>query len=102
MIVRSAMLFNSKPPAGLCAPKVATVMGPLANLALPSVRRVQGPRRTIVLSALPALIYSTALVCKRIVAVFARVHLLSPTTTSKSVTVRATLLYLQISLNRLS
>lgn len=95
-------MLNSKLPAGPCALRVATVAGPLANLALPNVRRVQGPRRTNVLSVLLALIRSTALVCKRTAAVFARVHLLSPTITSMSVIVSDTFIRFWTPLSQLS
>ncbi|KAH0830230.1 hypothetical protein J3R83DRAFT_1589 [Lanmaoa asiatica] len=80
------MLSSNRLPAGLCALQAVTVLGLLANPALPSVRRAPDPRQTIVLSALPALIHSTDLVCKRTAVVFARVHLLLRTTTSTSVT----------------
>ena len=100
MIVHSAMLFNNKLPAGLCAPRVVTVQGRLANLALLNVRRVQGRHLTTVLSALPALIHSTVVACKRTAMVFARVRRLLPTTTSTSVIVSAVLHSSWITLSR--
>lgn len=87
LTARYVMLFNNRLPTGLCALQLVTVLGLLADPALPSVSRALDPRRAIVLFALPAHSYSTVLVCKRTAAVFARVHLLSPTTISMSVTV---------------
>lgn len=102
MIVRSAMLFNNRLPAGLCALREATAQGLPAKLAPPSVKRAKDPPRTIVLSVLPALTHSTVLVCKRTAAVSARAHLSSPTITSMSVTVSLVLLCSQLWLNWLS
>lgn len=100
--VRYVTLFNKRLPAGLCALLVATALGLLANLALPSVRRALDPRRAIVLFVLPALTYSTVLVSRRAVAVFARVHLLLAITTNMSVTVSTVPFRSSILLNRLS
>lgn len=99
VIVRSVMPFSKRLPAGMCALQPLIVPGLLAKRALPSVRHVQEPHQTIVLSALPAHIRSTAPVCKRTAAVFARIHLLLLITSNMSVTVSSLLLWSLVSLN---